>query len=112
LADFEFAHIATLAAVAGALEASASSPAILQVTAQASVTALLTRLRSLLDDHDTAAVDCLNSLRQVLEEKSSAFDPLQRLELSIGAYDFEQARRELETLTQALAPRALETEPP
>lgn len=110
LADFEFAHVATLSAAAGALEASASSATLPQIPLQASVAALLTRLRRLLDDHDTAAVDCLNLLRQALSERPSTSDPLYRLEQRIGAYDFEQARKELETLALALA--APDLDPP
>jgi signal transduction histidine kinase/DNA-binding LacI/PurR family transcriptional regulator/DNA-binding response OmpR family regulator len=102
LADFEFAHVATLSAAASTLEASASSATLLRVSAQAGVAALLSRLSRLLDEHDTAAIDCVSSLRQALSERPSAFDPLHRLEQSIGAYDFEQARKELETLLQTL----------
>ena len=72
------------------------------------VAPLLARLRRLIEDHDTAAVDCLNSLRQALGERPSASEALHRLEIGIAAYDFEQARKELDALNQVLAPREFE----
>jgi hypothetical protein len=105
LADFELAHLATLTAVASMLESSSSSPNLPQAAVATEIAPLLERLQRLVDDHDTAAVDCLNSLRQALGERPSASDALHRLELGIAAYDFEQARKELDALNQVLAPR-------
>jgi CheY-like chemotaxis protein len=105
LADFEFAHLATLTAVASTLESSSSSPNHPQAAVATEIAPLLERLQRLIDDHDTAAVDCLNSLRQALGERPSASEALHRLELGIAAYDFEQARKELDALNQVLAPR-------
>ncbi|HWA75559.1 MAG TPA: substrate-binding domain-containing protein [Polyangiaceae bacterium] len=108
LADFEFAHLATLTAVASTLESSSSSPNLPQAAVTTEVAPLLARLRRLIEDHDTAAVDCLNSLRQALGERPSASEALHRLEIGIAAYDFEQARKELDALNQVLAPREFE----
>jgi signal transduction histidine kinase/DNA-binding LacI/PurR family transcriptional regulator/CheY-like chemotaxis protein len=107
LADFAFAHAAALTATAAALAASASGSVLAQTAAGAAedIAALLARLQALLDEHDTAAVECLRALRHALGERPSAFDPLHRLEVSISAYDFEQARAELQALCKALAPR-------
>ncbi|HET9953386.1 MAG TPA: response regulator [Polyangiaceae bacterium] len=64
---------------------------------------VLSHMRKLLEDHDTAAVECLESLRSGVADRLNAAEPLRRLETSIESYDFEQARRELETLERLLS---------
>lgn len=63
----------------------------------------LEQLRTLLRHHDTAAIDALAALRARLAGRTSIAPPLRRLEASIGAYDFERARADLDALERALA---------
>ena len=95
LADFEAVETAALAAVAAALDA---EPASIPEPHRAEVPAdLLLRLRSLLDDNDTAAIDSLDELRDLVEGQAAGAEAFQRLEASVNAYDFAQARAHLET---------------
>jgi signal transduction histidine kinase/DNA-binding LacI/PurR family transcriptional regulator/CheY-like chemotaxis protein len=72
----------------------------------ADVAAILLRLGSLLAQNDTAAVECLDGLRDALGEESSSLGPLERLEVGLQAYDFAMARREFEALSEMLATRS------
>jgi signal transduction histidine kinase/CheY-like chemotaxis protein/DNA-binding LacI/PurR family transcriptional regulator len=65
----------------------------------------LRALQGFLYDHDTAAVDVVETLRTLLEFRLSARDSLHRLEASVAAYDFDRAREDLELLKSALVPR-------
>jgi signal transduction histidine kinase/DNA-binding LacI/PurR family transcriptional regulator/DNA-binding response OmpR family regulator len=56
------------------------------------------RLRSLIDAHDSAALEELIQLRGVLGARASAGEVFLRLEASVVAYDFDQARNHLEVL--------------
>lgn len=58
------------------------------------------RLRMLIDAHDSAAIEQLNELRGVLGSRAAAGEVFLRLESSVVAYDFEQARTHLEVLVQ------------
>jgi CheY-like chemotaxis protein len=55
-------------------------------------------LRSLIDAHDTAALDQLIKLRGVLGARASAGEVFLRLESSVVAYDFDEARNHLGVL--------------
>jgi len=94
LADFEAVETAALAAVAAALDA---EPASTPEPHRAGVLAeLLARLRALLDDNDTAAVDSLDELRVLVAGHAAGAEVFQRLEASVNAYDFAQARAHLD----------------
>ncbi len=94
LADFERVETTALASVAAALDAEpASTPGIQRAKVPA---ALLSRLRSLLDDNDTAALDSVDELRELVDGHAAGAEAFQRLEASVNAYDFAQARAHLE----------------
>jgi signal transduction histidine kinase/DNA-binding LacI/PurR family transcriptional regulator/DNA-binding response OmpR family regulator len=108
---FELVHATALSAVTNALaEPFAASDTAKDVSA-ADVAAILPRLRSLLAQHDTAAVECLDELRDALGDASSALGPLERLEVGLAAYDFSMAMREFEALREMLATRRGPIEP-
>jgi signal transduction histidine kinase/DNA-binding LacI/PurR family transcriptional regulator/DNA-binding response OmpR family regulator/HPt (histidine-containing phosphotransfer) domain-containing protein len=109
---FELAHASALSAVTNALdEPCAASDATKDYTSAADVATILPRLRSLLAQHDTAAVQCLDELRDALGDASSALGPLERLEVRLEAYDFSMAMREFEALREMLATRRGTIEP-
>jgi signal transduction histidine kinase/CheY-like chemotaxis protein len=56
------------------------------------------RLRSLIDAHDTAALDQLVELRSVLGGRAAGGEIFLRLEASVASYDFDEARNHLEAL--------------
>jgi|GEM_PF-1389750 len=58
------------------------------------------RLRSLIDAHDSAALEQLNELRSALGARAIAGEVFLRLESSVVAYDFDQARTHLEVLVK------------
>jgi HPt (histidine-containing phosphotransfer) domain-containing protein len=63
---------------------------------------VLEQLERLLDEHDTAAVDCVEALLPLPFELGVS-DDFRRLEASVRAYDFEQARHHLSAVKGALA---------
>jgi two-component system sensor histidine kinase/response regulator len=103
LADFELTEQATQAAVSAALDA--QPPSSTRYVEPTPPGKLVARLRALLDDNDTAAVDGLEQLRQVFAGHSAAAEAFQRLEASVNAYDFAQARSHLDTFESWLASR-------
>ena len=107
LADFEIAEQSTQIAVSAALDGQPPSSKA-PPSRWRSPDAALSRLRGLLDDNDTAAVDCLDELREWFGGQVPATDAFQRLEASVNAYDFAQARTHLETLESWLCSRAAE----
>jgi hypothetical protein len=102
LNDLERSQEATLGVAAAALNAS-PAPAPVGEQAKARPRALLVRARALIESHDTAAVECVQSLCASLGDHPATREPLRRLEASIEAYDFEHARLELDALDQTLA---------
>jgi hypothetical protein len=58
------------------------------------------RLRTHIEAHDSAALDQLIALRNSLGGRVSKWEMFQRLEASLSAYDFEQARAHLDALVQ------------
>ncbi len=102
LNELERSHEATLGVAAAALNAAPNLTPVAG-TAQGRPLALLVRARALIESHDTAAVECVQSLSQSLADHPSTWEPLRRLEASIEAYDFEHARLELDALDQSLA---------
>jgi signal transduction histidine kinase/CheY-like chemotaxis protein len=105
LAEVELAHVATLTAVSASLEERPSDPAIARAGPPPDVAPMIAQLRNLLTQNDTAAVECLERLREAAGEAYAGLPAFQRLETSLLAYDFEVARRELEKFEEALAPR-------
>jgi CheY-like chemotaxis protein/HPt (histidine-containing phosphotransfer) domain-containing protein len=113
VAEVELAHTATLSAVSHALQERPSDSAMAKAGPPPDVAPLLVQLRTLLTQNDTAAVECLERLREALGEAFAGLPPFQRLEASLQAYDFEIARRELEKFEEALAsPRHASTSSP
>ena len=104
--DLERLHALTLSAAAAALRVSSAS--MPRVNPDLRLSVLLIRIRDLIQAHDTAAIECVQSLSVSLTEHSNAREPLRRLEAAIDSYDFEQARAELDVLEQALASFARE----
>jgi len=100
LDEFDRAHEVTLTAAAAALNAFL---AVENTDAGARPSALLDRARTLIANHDTAAVECVQSLRVSLAHQPSLWEQLKRLEASIESYDFGHARAELEALAEALS---------
>jgi two-component system sensor histidine kinase/response regulator len=95
----EFEQAASLAFEAVARLTGRATPTLVSSSSSPShsVKGVLDRLRVLLAEHDTAAIDCVEGLRYLLEEEQSpSTDHLERLEASISAYDFEQARDNLD----------------
>jgi signal transduction histidine kinase/DNA-binding LacI/PurR family transcriptional regulator/DNA-binding response OmpR family regulator/HPt (histidine-containing phosphotransfer) domain-containing protein len=108
-ADFELIEQSTQRAVFAALDGQAPSSRE-SASPRRAPDLVLSRLRALLDDNDTAAVDSLDELREWFGGQLPATDASQRLEASVNAYDFAQARAHLETFEGWLASRALEME--
>jgi signal transduction histidine kinase/DNA-binding LacI/PurR family transcriptional regulator/CheY-like chemotaxis protein len=63
-------------------------------------------LRRLLSEHDTAAVEVVEALGDVLVEDAQSSEALRRLAQSVASYDFESATLQLDRLTEALKPQA------
>jgi HPt (histidine-containing phosphotransfer) domain-containing protein len=110
LADFELTDQATQAAVANALDVEPPSSNGSERKNDHTVAEVLARFRAQLDDNDTAAVDSLDELRVLFTGQASAAEALQRLEASVSAYDFSQARSHLDTLETWFSPRTTEGE--
>jgi signal transduction histidine kinase/DNA-binding LacI/PurR family transcriptional regulator/DNA-binding response OmpR family regulator/HPt (histidine-containing phosphotransfer) domain-containing protein len=108
-ADFELIEQSTQRAVIAAIDGQAPSSRGSAAERRAPDLAL-SRLRALLDDNDTAAVDSLDDLREWFGGQLPATEASQRLEASVNAYDFVQARAHLETFENWLASRTLEME--
>jgi signal transduction histidine kinase/DNA-binding LacI/PurR family transcriptional regulator/DNA-binding response OmpR family regulator/HPt (histidine-containing phosphotransfer) domain-containing protein len=68
----------------------------------ADVESKLDSLRRLINEHDTAAVEVVDSLEDAFAESSQNYDSLKRLAQSVMAYDFEAAAEQLDTLTVRL----------
>ncbi|MEO7034215.1 MAG: substrate-binding domain-containing protein [Polyangiaceae bacterium] len=98
--DLERLHAITLSAAAAALHV--SSAMMPRVDPDVQPALLLTRAQKLVDAHDTAAVECVQLLSASLLAHSNVREPLKRLETAIDSYDFEQARVELDVVSQAL----------
>jgi HPt (histidine-containing phosphotransfer) domain-containing protein len=60
------------------------------------------QLRKLIDEHDTAAVELVDLLRESLVTDSLAQLTLQRLAQSVTSYDFETAQQHLDSLSSQL----------
>jgi two-component system sensor histidine kinase/response regulator len=110
LAEFELAHAAVQSAVRSAITAFAAERPPPRESSRL-VAAVVDRLEKLLAAHDTAAVECVETLREALADRSSAMAPMQRLETSVHAYDFEQAGRELRAVV-AMVPPHTDSQPP
>jgi CheY-like chemotaxis protein len=100
--DLERCHQISLSAAAAALKAY-GSPALANVDSGVVPSDLLLRARALIENHDTAAVDCVRVLSARLADQSNVQEPLKRLEASMESYDFELAQIELEALERAFA---------
>jgi len=100
--DLERCHEITLSAVAAALNAYGP---LAPVSAKGDTppSSLILRARALIENHDTAAVECMHALEASLADRASMQEPLKRLEASIESYDFELARVELDALDRAFA---------
>jgi len=98
LADLDFAASITLAASKSYLNSIART----KVPSKSSheLGRWLSKLDSLLRDHDTSAVDCVESLRPLLPPQTR--DTMRKLDVRIRAYDFEGAREQLTELTRAI----------
>jgi len=107
LLDFEHAHARCLAAASAMLEGHSLPPRASAWPRQGELVSTLESLRTLLEDHDTAAIDHLQTLSDLLADRPSSAPNLHLLEASIGAYDFVQTRRHLESFTEWLTHRAL-----
>ncbi len=102
LDDLEAAQGRALAAVAQALEAHPRSVPTPVPDAEPELTELVRTLGRLLEEHDTGAIECLEKLVELAGERLQGSESLQRLEASVGAYDFEQARKNLDALSSSL----------
>ena len=67
----------------------------------------LARLRKLIADHDTAAVEVVDSLGDIFTDDPVGATALRRLAQSVTAYDFESASLQLEKLCQGLSSTSL-----
>ncbi|HYO94530.1 MAG TPA: response regulator, partial [Polyangiaceae bacterium] len=109
LAELELAACATLEAIARYSAAHAASSAPAPRAESAEIGATVARLRGLLTEHDTAAVDCLQLLRELLGDHFPGLAvPLERVAASVNAYDFERARHNLEAVSHWLGAPASE----
>jgi signal transduction histidine kinase/DNA-binding LacI/PurR family transcriptional regulator/DNA-binding response OmpR family regulator len=102
LTDLERSHQVTLSAVAAALSATPAPE--LEAVGDRDPLALLSQVEALIQNHDTAALDAVSSLSAILKHHARAREALQRLEVAVAAYDFEQAGVQVEALLRALAP--------
>ena len=100
--DLERCHQITLSAAAAALNAY-GPPVLANVEGGAAPSELLLRARALIENHDTAAVDCMRALGACLADRANVQEPLKRLEASVESYNFELASVELEALERAFA---------
>jgi signal transduction histidine kinase/DNA-binding response OmpR family regulator len=105
LAEFELAHAAALSAVTSVLDEEPAASDASFDPGGANVVAVLLRLETLLAQNDTAAVECLDVLRDGLGDAGSGLEPLERLAVALQAYDFAMARHEFEALRDKLAAR-------
>lgn len=64
----------------------------------------LRSLRRLIFEHDTAAVEVVDSLEDAFVEEPQNYEALRRLAQSVMAYDFESAARQLDRLSESLKP--------
>jgi CheY-like chemotaxis protein len=112
LAQFDLAHAAIVASVASVLETPVAERPAPERESSRHVAGIVERLDKLLSAHDTAAIECLETLRDALADRSSAIEPMQRLETSLYAYDFEQAGRELRAVATLFPPRTDSEVPP
>lgn len=60
------------------------------------------QLRRLIDEHDTAAVELVESLEESCVSEPQIQKALQRLAHSVSSYDFEAARLHLDTLSESM----------
>ena len=102
LTDLEMAESRTLQAVRRHLATETSLEKSLLEPAASDLPQVAQRLRAHIDDHDSAALDDLAQLRNTVGARTAAGDAFQRLEASVAAYDFEQARIYLDTLMDAM----------
>ena len=100
LTDLEMAESRTIQAVEKYLSAEASVDKTTWKPSAGNWEDVALRLQTHIEAHDSAALDQLGELRHVLGARVAAGEAFQRLEASLGAYDFEQARSRLEALTQ------------
>jgi HPt (histidine-containing phosphotransfer) domain-containing protein len=100
LADFDLGERATQAAVASALDTPPPS----------SGSSAAQRPRAASHDNDTAAVDSLDELRELFDGQAPPAETFQRLEASVNAYDFAQARSHLDAFEGWLSSRPEEAE--
>jgi signal transduction histidine kinase/DNA-binding response OmpR family regulator/HPt (histidine-containing phosphotransfer) domain-containing protein len=110
--EFDLAHEAIVVSVASVLETPVAERPAPERESSRHVVGIVERLDKLLSAHDTAAIECLETLRDALADRSSALEPMQRLETSLYAYDFEQAGRELRAVATLFPPRTDSDAPP
>jgi signal transduction histidine kinase/CheY-like chemotaxis protein len=96
-AELEDALARALPVIAATARHSSGPPRSVSPVAGEGLRRSLERLARLLAQFDTAAVDCVDSLR-LLVEPGELHQEWERLGRSVRAYDFERAAAELETL--------------
>lgn len=102
LTDLERSHEVTLSAVAASLSV---TPALEPSAGDdRDPFTLLRQVEALVENHDTAALEAVSSLSATLKHHARAREAVQRLEVAVEAYDFEQAGVQVEALLRALAP--------
>lgn len=98
LTDLELAESRTMGAIEGILRAQVMGDCPTLEPEIGNIGEILKQLRALIDEHDTAVFDQLARLKSILGAKRAASDAFHKLESSISAYDFDQAREHFEAV--------------
>ncbi len=103
LIDLEMAESRTIRTIEGVLAAQANGDHTTLEPLGGNIGEVLSHLRTMIDEHDTAVFDQLVGLKNILGEKRSASEAFHKLEASIGVYDFDQAREHFEAVAAWIA---------
>ena len=103
LTDLELAEIRTLRAIDVILTTQSTANCPTLEPEAGNLDEIVSHLRLLIEDHDTATIDEMAKLRNILGMKRSATDAFQKLEACVSVYDFDQAREHLDTLASWIA---------
>jgi signal transduction histidine kinase/DNA-binding LacI/PurR family transcriptional regulator/DNA-binding response OmpR family regulator len=103
LTDLELAESKTMRAIEAILSARVTGDCPTLEPDGGNISEVLNHLRVLIEEHDTAVFDELARLKSILGAKRTANEAFRKLESSINAYDFEQAREHFEAVARWIA---------
>ncbi len=103
MTDLELSESRTIRAIEGILAAQVAGDCLTLEPNGGNIDEVLNHLRVAIEEHDTAAFDQLQGLKNILGAKRSASDAFHKLEACISVYDFDQAREHLEAVAVWIA---------